>query len=183
MSAATSLASLLRGSCLSAGACARALLPCASSTSLATFWLTRMSQCLPRRYYSGEAVGLGGSGAGEITKEKGRRTRHKVGCGARAQALASMNDHGDSKRGGRGMGRRARVQAPALRREPRRREASEVACTGNIQREEEDRHCDGCLAHLVTLIFTCTVLAASISDIPTALNDSAPRLHKVRVGL
>ena len=98
-------------------------------------------------YYSGEAVGLGGSGAGEITKEKGRRTRHKVGCGARAQALAGMNDH---ERGGRGTGRRARVQAPALRREPRRREASEVACTGNIQREEEDRH----RAHLVALIFT-----------------------------
>ena len=35
----------------------------------------------------------------ETTKEKGRRTRHKVGCGARVQV--------------RGVGRRARVQAPA----------------------------------------------------------------------
>ena len=86
-----------------------------------------------------------------VTKEKGRRTRHKVGCGARAQALAGMNDHGDSERGGRGTGRRAREQAPVLRREPRRREASEVACTGNIQREEEDRYCDGSLTHLASL--------------------------------
>ena len=63
----------------------------------------------------GEAVGLGGSGTGETTKEKGRRTRHKVGCGARAQVLAGKNNHGYSERGGRGVGRRARVQAPALR--------------------------------------------------------------------
>ena len=69
-----------------------------------------------------EAVGLGGLGAGETTNEKGRRTKHKVGRGARAQAPAGKNDHGDYKRGGRGVGRRARVQAPALRREPRRSE-------------------------------------------------------------
>ena len=48
--------------------------------------------------------------------------RHKVGRGARAQAPAGKNDHGDSERGGRGTGRWARVQAPALRREPQRSE-------------------------------------------------------------
>ena len=68
----------------------------------------------------------GGSGTGETTKEKGRRTRHKVyiGLGARAQAPTGKNDHGDSERGGRGVGRRVRVQAPALRREPRRSEGA-----------------------------------------------------------
>ena len=49
--------------------------------------------------------------------------RHKVGRGARAQAPAGKNDHGDSERGGRGSGRQARVQTPALRREPRRSES------------------------------------------------------------
>ena len=58
-----------------------------------------------------------------------RRTRHEVGRGAQAQAPADKNNHGDSERGGRGAGRRARVQAPTLRREPWRREAGEVACT------------------------------------------------------
>ena len=52
----------------------------------------------------GEAVGLGGSGAGETTKEKGRRTggtiKVYIGRGARAQAPAGKNDHGDSERGG-----------------------------------------------------------------------------------
>ena len=50
----------------------------------------------------GEAVGLGGSGAGETTKEKGRWTggTRYVGHGARAQAPAGKNDHGDSERGG-----------------------------------------------------------------------------------
>ena len=48
--------------------------------------------------------------------------RHKVGRGAREQAPAGKNDHGDSERGGQGSGRRARVQAPVLRRELRRSE-------------------------------------------------------------
>ena len=42
--------------------------------------------------------------------------RHKVGRGARAQAPAGKNDHGDPERGGRGSGRRARMQAPAENR-------------------------------------------------------------------
>ena len=48
--------------------------------------------------------------------------RHKVGHGARAQAPADKNDHGDYEIGGRGSGRQARVQAPALKRERRRSE-------------------------------------------------------------
>ena len=35
-----------------------------------------------------------------LTKEKGRRTRCKVGCGARAQSQAGKNDPEDSERGG-----------------------------------------------------------------------------------
>ena len=42
-------------------------------------------------------------------------------------APAGNNDHGDSERGGRSTGRQARVQVPALRREPWKREAGSIA--------------------------------------------------------
>ena len=58
-----------------------------------------------------------------LTKEKRRRTRRKVGYGARAQVLAGKSDHGDSEEADKVQGRWARVQGPALRREPWRREA------------------------------------------------------------
>ena len=58
-----------------------------------------------------------------LTKEKGRPTRRKVDCGVWAQAPAGKNNHGDSEEAGKAQGRRAWLQAPALRREPWRREA------------------------------------------------------------
>ena len=51
----------------------------------------------------------------DYQREKETDQRYKVGRGARAQATADKNDHGVSERGGRGSGRQARVQAPALR--------------------------------------------------------------------
>ena len=64
---------------------------------------------------------VGGSGAGKTEREadevQGRRR------GVLAQAPAGKNDHGDSEEADKAQGRWAWVQAPALRREPRRREA------------------------------------------------------------
>ena len=52
--------------------------------------------------------------------------RRKVGRRVRAQVPAGKNDHGDSKEADKAQGRQTRVQAPALRQEPQRRE---VGCT------------------------------------------------------
>ena len=45
----------------------------------------------------------------DYKEERETDRRHKIGRGARAQAPAGKNDHGDSERGGRGSGRRGRV--------------------------------------------------------------------------
>ena len=58
-----------------------------------------------------------------LPRRKGDRLEAQSrGRGAWAQAPAGKNSHGDSERGRRGLGRRARVQVPALRREPQRSE-------------------------------------------------------------
>ena len=70
-------------------------------------------------------------GRGRWPRRLGRRRDYQreretnevqVGRVTRAHVPAGKNDHGDSEGGGRGTGRRVRVQAPALRREPRRSE-------------------------------------------------------------
>ena len=101
----------------SAGACARARLPCTSSASLAMFWLTRMS------YQVAMAMVAGRPGCrcqqARLTGEKrGRRGRWP----RRLRHRRDFQGERRRTRGGRGSGRRARVQVPALRREPRRSE-------------------------------------------------------------
>ena len=78
-----------------------------------------------RRRQQARLTGEKRGGLGRRRDYQGERVtdwKHKVGRGARVQAPAGKNDHGDSERGGRGSGRQARMQAPALRRELRRSE-------------------------------------------------------------
>ena len=49
--------------------------------------------------------------------------KRRVGHWIWAEVPAGKNDYGDSEEADKVQGRRARVQAPALRWEPRRREA------------------------------------------------------------
>ena len=58
--------------------------------------------------------GLGGSSAGK-TDQGEREADEAQGCGARVQAPAGKNDHGDSEEVDKVQGRWARVQAPTLR--------------------------------------------------------------------